>query len=99
MPKPDIILASSEAVSQDLQSLKALSFACVVLDMRLRVRGLAARAQAALQELGPVPHRVLLLGGANIKGGPYELFGMLSCVRPELQVGQGGEGREGHTRL
>jgi hypothetical protein len=79
--QPTCTLAAAAA---DVHVLAGLPWSSVVVDRRQRSRSAAGKAQAALQELSPGAHRVVLSphGLSTGPSGPDQLFTLLSFLKP-----------------
>uniref|UniRef100_A0A7S3VN50 SNF2 N-terminal domain-containing protein n=1 Tax=Dunaliella tertiolecta TaxID=3047 RepID=A0A7S3VN50_DUNTE len=86
LPKPDVVLASYEAVCADIMSFKAIHWEAVVVDIRQRARGAhLSRVQATVNELS-MRHCVLLAHSRPpLPLASDELLALLGIVRPVVQ--------------
>lgn len=79
VPKADVVLASYEHVMTDLEVLRVVPWEAVIVDLRMRARGVTPRATASLAELGGSA-RVLVLGPAPFVAPLEDVAGIASFV-------------------
>lgn len=92
LPRADIILASYEALVQDVAELSALQFETVVLDLRARPKGGLAKSAALLEGL-TCRQKVLVLSADPATLEAEDMAVLATTILPEaaqqqLQLGQ-----------